>query len=402
MANAALSGIKVLELCEMAAGPYCTKLMADLGAEVIKVEKPDTGDEARHRGPFLNDEPNPEQSGLFLYLNTNKLGITLNLENARGRKIFKELVKETHVLVEDKAPGKLAELGLGYDVLKEINPSLIMASITPFGQTGPYKDYKAYPLNTFHSCGEGYVTPGQNNFPDYPPLKVGRYVGEYEAAIVASVAIMGAVYHQMESGEGQYIDVSKQEALVTMGVMELTRYPNTGEIPTRGTRGYTVGGFMPCKDGFVEFCLYSQRDWEGLVDLMGTPEWTKDEKFKDQASRAANCTELQQNITNWLMQNDKEYIYQGGQKRKVPVGAYYTPKDLVNSEHIKHRGFFAEIDHPKMGRLTVPTAPYNLTKTPWHGERGAPLLGEHNEEIYQKRLGYSQQDLVRMRALKTI
>ncbi|MFC1974103.1 CoA transferase, partial [Chloroflexota bacterium] len=177
MANAALSGVKVLELCEMAAGPYCTKLMADLGAEVIKVEKPGIGDEARHRGPFLNDEPNPEKSGLFLHLNTNKLGVTLNLENVKGQKIFKELAKEAHVVVEDRPPGKLAELGLGYNTLKEINPSLIMSSITPFGQTGPYKDYKAYPLNTFHSCGEGYVTPGQNNFPDYPPLKVGRFVG---------------------------------------------------------------------------------------------------------------------------------------------------------------------------------------------------------------------------------
>jgi crotonobetainyl-CoA:carnitine CoA-transferase CaiB-like acyl-CoA transferase len=183
MSEGALDSVRVIELCNMVAGPYCTKLLADLGAEVIKVENPGIGDEARGRGPFLNDIPHQERSGLFFYLNTNKLGITLSLERDEGKNVFKRLLNETDILVEDWPPGTMDSIGLGYEDLIGLNPGLVMTSITPFGQSGPYKDYKAYPLNSFHSCGEGYVTPGHNPFPDRPPLKHGKYVGEYEVGI---------------------------------------------------------------------------------------------------------------------------------------------------------------------------------------------------------------------------
>ncbi|UCC59378.1 MAG: CoA transferase [Dehalococcoidia bacterium] len=396
MNDTALAHVKVLELCSMVAGPYCTKLMADLGAEVIKIEEPGTGDEARGRGPFLNDTPHHERSGLFFYLNTNKLGITLNVDSAQGRDLFRRLVGETDILVEDRPPKALDSAGLGYEILAEINPRLVMTSITPFGQNGPYKDYKAYPLNSFHSCGEGYVTPGHNPFPDRAPLKQGRFVGEYEVGIQSALATLGALYYQRATGKGQHIDISKQEALIGISTAELSFYPNLGFIPTRGTRGYTVGGIMPCKDGFVEICLYSEQDWEGLVKLMGDPEWAHDEKYKDIPSRAGNSSEVQQLLTDWLMQHTMEEIYQGGQKLRVPIGAYYSPRDLLGSRHLKSRGFFADVDHPQMGTVTCPTAPYRFSRTPWHAERAAPLIGEHNEAIYHERLGYSKQDLVTM------
>jgi len=386
----------------MVAGPYCTKLLADLGAEVIKVEQPGVGDEARARGPFLNSIPNRERSGLFFYLNTNKLGITLNLECARGRDIFKELVRRTDILVEDKGPGALDSTGLGYDVLNRLDPLLVMTSITPFGQSGPYMNYKAYPLNSFHSCGEGYVTPGQNPFPERPPLRQGKYVGEYEVGIHAALATLGALFYQRATGVGQRLDVSKQESLIAMSTAELSFFPNLGVIPTRGTRGYTVGGIMPCKNGFVEICLYSEQDWQGLVKLMGEPEWAKGEEYKDTASRAEHSSEVQQLLTDWLMQHTMEEIYQRGQKLRVPIGAYYTPEDLLNSAHLKSRNFFAEFEHSVLGRITCPTAPYRFSKTPWRKERAAPLLGEHNETIYHTRLGYSKEDLATMRGLGII
>jgi crotonobetainyl-CoA:carnitine CoA-transferase CaiB-like acyl-CoA transferase len=386
----------------MVAGPYCTKLLADLGAEVIKVEQPGVGDEARRRGPFLNDIPQSERSGLFFYLNINKMGVTLSLECAKGIDIFKEIVKGTDILVEDRGPGTLDSRGLGYEVLNRLNPRLVMTSITPFGQSGPYMNYKAYPLNSFHSCGEGYVTPAQNPFPERPPLKQGKYLGEYEVGIHAAVATLGALFYQRATGVGQRVDLSKQEALIAMSTAELSFYPNLGVIPTRGTRGYTVGGIMPCKDGFVEICLYSERDWEGLVKLIGEPQWAKSEEYKDTSSRAEHSSEVQQLLTDWLMQHTMEEIYQRGQKLRVPIGAYYTPEDLLNSAHLKSRGFFAEREHRELGRITCPTAPYKFSKTPWRGERTAPLLGEHNETIYHTRLGYSKEDLATMRGLGII
>ncbi|UCG82576.1 MAG: CoA transferase, partial [Dehalococcoidia bacterium] len=202
--------------------------------------------------------------------------------------------------------------------------------------------------------------------------------------------------------QGQHIDMSKQEALIGISTAELSFYPNLGFIPTRGTRGYTVGGIMPCKDGFVEICLYSEQDWEGLVVLMGDPEWAKEEKYKDIPSRAEHSAEVQQLLTDWLMQHTMEEIYQEGQKLRVPVGAYYSPRDLLDSDHLKSRGFFTELDHPAMGNVTCPTAPYRFSKTPWYAERAAPLVGEHNESIYHERLGYSKQDLVTMTGLGII
>jgi crotonobetainyl-CoA:carnitine CoA-transferase CaiB-like acyl-CoA transferase len=391
-----LASLKVLELCGMVAGPYCTKLLADLGAEVLKIEEPGTGDEARGRGPFLNDTPHRERSGLFFYLNSNKLGITLDLERQEGRDIFRRLIDGTDVLVEDRPPGALDSVGLGYEDLRNMNPRLIVTSITAFGQTGPYRDYKAYPLNSFHSCGEGYVTPGHNPFPDRPPLKQGRYVGECEVGIQSALATLCAVFHQKATGLGQHVDMSKQEALIGISTAELSFFPNLGFVPTRGTRGYTVGGIMPCKDGFVEICLYSEDDWAGLVKLMGEPEWAKDEKYKDIPSRAEHCDEVQESLTAWLMEHTMEEVYQRGQKLRVPIGAYYSPQHLWDSPQLEARGFFADLDHAEMGRTTCPTAPYVMSKTPWRAERAAPLLGEHNRAVYVERLGYSEQELSAM------
>jgi crotonobetainyl-CoA:carnitine CoA-transferase CaiB-like acyl-CoA transferase len=396
MPKTALGGIKVLELCQLVAGPYCTKLLADLGAEVIKIEPPGCGDRARHLPPFLHDSPDPESSGLFLYLNTNKLGITLNVETATGRDIFHKLVEEADILVEDRAPGAMKQLELDYENLKEINPRLIMASITLFGQTGPYRDYKSYPLNVFNAGGEGYLTPGGIENLERPPLKVGNLAGEYDSGLNAAIAILGVLYRRKKSGCGQYIDVSKQEAIMALNRLDMPRWANEGDIITRARLGVPYGGALPCEDGYTVFITWEADQWDKLVKFMGNPEWASDDQFKDYESRYKNGELINALLTEWMTDHTKEELYHRGQAAGVPFAMVYDSKDLVESEQLEARGFFIDVDHPKTGKLKYPTAPYKFSETPWGVERPAPLLGEHNEEVVVDRLGFSKQALVKL------
>src|SRR5581483_1538589 len=218
MLEGALNNLKVVELSERVAGPFCTKVMADLGAEVIKLETPGTGDVARGHGPFPGDTPHPEKSGRFLYLNTNKLGVTLNLRAPAGRELFRQLVKDADVVVETQPPGFLDTLGLGYHNLHEWYPRLIVTSITPFGQTGPYSTYKAYNLNCFHMGVVGYETPF-NYVTDperEPPLKTGGEQADLLTGWTAATATMCAVFHRDLTGEGQHVDIAEVEAVAHM------------------------------------------------------------------------------------------------------------------------------------------------------------------------------------------
>ena len=398
MTERTLEGVKVVECCNFVAGPYCTKLLADLGAEVIKIEPPGAGDEARRRGPFLHDTPHPDLSGLFLYLNTNKIGVTLNLNSSTGKAIFKQLIASADILVEDRPPGEMKELGLGYDTLRENNPRLIMTSITPFGQTGPYRDYKAYHFNTFNGGGQGYLTRSWDN-EQYPgPLNAGGYLGEYDAGLSAAVITLGALYWQGASGLGQWVDVSKQESLVALERVVLAQYPNEGAgVPSfYDQRGRGPVGIKQCKDGYIVLVMPEEHQWASLVELMGNPEWAKDEKYKDQFSRMEHDDEIDPYISEWMMAHTKEEIFRRGQALSVPVGPVNTAEDVVNSEQLKERGFFQEIDHPVAGRIKYPGVPFILSRSPGRMERPAPLLGEHNELIYCQRLGYTRQDLIKM------
>lgn len=382
----------------MVCGPYAAKLMADLGAEVIKVEEPARGDVARSRGPFLHDVPHPERSGLFLYLNTNKKSITLDIRKPTGRKVFKQLIKGADILIEDNPLGVMKGLGLDYDTLKAINPLLIMTSVTPFGQRGPYSHFKAFHLNVYHAGGDGYLLSSGPAFRDREPVKGGRFLGDYEAGVAAAGATMAALYARDALGSGQHVDVSMQEALISLNRGVLTRYPNEGVLESRSTRQYEWGGILPCKDGYVLLQAFNEEHhWTGLVEIMGNPEWAKDEKYKTKVSRAQNRDELNAHIIEWMKDYTMDEIYHGGQARRVPVGPFYTPADVVNSEHLKARGFFVELDHPEVGRLRYPSMPFQLSGTPVGEGHGAPLLGQHNEEIYCRRLGYSQEDLIKMR-----
>lgn len=397
MAEGLLTGVKVVEYCSFVSGPYCTKLFADLGAEVIKIEKP-KGDEARMRGPFLGDNPNPELSGLFLYLNTNKMGVTLNLDTPHGCDIFKRLISDTDILVEDQPPGEFERMGLSYDVLKTINPSLIMASITPFGQYGPYRDYKSYYLNTFHASGAGYVLPAGSSNADREPLRGGGYVGECDIGLNASVGILGALYWRRTGGTGQYIDISKQEAEMALERINVVRYYELQRNPNRYELTHLRDALVRCRDGgYVMVVLYPNKQWKGLAEGLGNPPWTTDEKFNSVKARESNCAELDRNLKEEALKYDTDDLFYRVQSKGTACAFVCSAERAFHSPQLNARKFFIEMEHPAAGKLMYPGHPYTFSKTPSSKHQGAPLLGQHNEKVYCGRLGYAPQDLVTLR-----
>lgn len=382
----------------MVSGPYCTKLMADLGAEVTKIESPGEGDKARLMPPFPGDAANQDVSGFFFYLNTNKIGITLDLFKARGREIFRQLIENADVLVEDRPPGEMEALGLGYDELKKINPGLIMASITPFGKTGPFKDYKVYPLNTAHASGQAYLLPLPSPDLARPPVKPGAHICEHDPGLVAAVAVLGALFWKGISGRGQLIELSKQEALISMQRVESVTYANDGVVITRmGHRDPIPGGLLPCKDGYVVIIIPEDHQWKALMELMDNPEWAEEPWCQGWEARRKNARAIHQRLVDWTMKHTKEEIFRKGQALGCPISPCQTSEAIVKSEQLEAREFFKEVEHPELGRLKFPTSPYRLAESPWEFRRAAPRLGESNEDVYCGLLGYRKEEIEKLK-----
>jgi len=390
----ALYDVRVVEYGNLVAAPYCSKLMADLGAEVIKVEKPGEGDTARWRQPFLNDVPGIERSGLFLYLNANKLGVTLNPKKPGGREIFRNLIKDADILIEDTNPGELEDMGLGYSDLQLLNPALVMTSITPFGQTGPYKDYKGNDFIAWHMSGCGYVTPHFGGSPDKPPLYAEDQAG-YVPAINAAVATMVALYQQRRSGAGQHVDVSLVESILNgWGQFSAEFWPYEHRVVSRASKNsVALENFIRCKDGWVFFHCSEEQHWQRFVKAMGNPDWASDDKFKTKILRGQNAASLEPLVTEWAMNYTKVELSEISLQYRFPEGPASTIDEVVASPQFQERGFFVEKEHPVAGKLTYPGAPCKLSETPWAIRHPAPLLGQHNEEIYCNRLGYSRAEL---------
>ena len=407
MAESALSGLRVVELGDFIAAPYCTKLMADLGAEVIKVEPPGAGDSARRYGPFPNDEPNPERSLLFAYMNTSKKGITLDVRTPLGKRAFKELLKDADVLVEGNPPRVMEELGLDYDSIKDVNPELIVTSITPFGQTGPYRDYKATELVSFHTGGLGYGTPGEIEEPEtHPPLKAAGHQGNVQAGITAASATMCALFARDFSGQGQHVDVSIQEPLLSAIGSDIIAHTNRRETPTRiAALALRVPGRKPflAKDGYVTLTMVQDHFWESLKDVLGHPEWTEWEIFNERESRRDNMDALYPLVEEWTQQHTMEELYQMLQvEGHIPSSPVHSMEDVVNHPHFVERGTFVDMEHPQIGEFKSPGPAYRFSETPWQVSSPAPSLGQHNAEVLCNRLGYSKDDLARMRQMGVV
>jgi len=400
MSKQALSGLRVVEYGSFVSAAYCTKLLADLGAEVIKIEEPDGGDESRNHGPFPEDIPHAERSGLFLYLNTNKLGITLNPRTATGLGLLRALLRNADLFVENDLSRNVEELRLDYASLSELNPRLIVASITPFGRTGPYRDYKAYPINC---CAVGGVSQSIGHY-WREPLTAPLSHGDYQAGVAAACAATVALLARDVTGRGQHIDISETDVWATYHVgFGLTIHAFGARDSLR--KGYIGGGWtyparrvIPCKDGYMALCAPQLKQWLRFLELMDKPEWTQDPRYRDRHAMEDDYPEeVDALLAPWFLERTKRELFQLFEKNAVPFAPLYNMQDEVKDGHLRERRFFATVDRSETGTLEYPGAPYKLSGTPWALKRPAPLLGEHNEEIYCGRLGYSRDDLATLR-----
>lgn len=388
-----LSGVRVLELGQGISGPYCGKVLAHLGADVIKVEPPE-GDPARAIGPFPGDEPHPEKSGLFLALNTNKLGVVLDVNTQHGVDSLRRLAKNSDIVIENFPPNFLNGLGLGYQVFEEDNSGIVYTSITPFGSWGPYADYKLSDLVLFHMSGQApsLLGPVEDTEGD-PPIRAGGYQADFVLGMAAATATMMALYRRRITGLGAHVEVSAYEAMVTQLISGLANCAydrpeqprDIKQVKEAATGGIVtaVGGVLRCNDGYVAISPREDAQWERWVELMGRPEWTSDERFVTREGREANFPELWGLVESWTRDHSKQDVGRWGQERRIPCFPVNTVEDLFSDEHLRHREFFIEQDHPIAGKLKYPGVPYRMSGTDLPlAERPAPLLGEHNDQIF--------------------
>lgn len=393
-----LSNIRVLDLTHFISGPYCTKLLADYGAEVIKVEPP-WGEGGRRLKPFLQDEVHLEKSGLFLYLNTNKKGITLNLKCETGKRIFLRLLEEAHILVENFEPRVMGSLGLDYPTLERINSKLVMVSISNFGQTGPYRDYKGSEL-VLSAIGAATTAQG---FPGREPLKLAGTIMQFQAGQVAAVATLLAYYTARTKGIGQHVDVAIIETMLNSmdrrSIFLLgTAYRGDVAYGVPETDAGFGNGAIPCKDGYI-FIVGGPRFYRNFCRLLGPDLLREDDpRFctREAQEQPENYEKFTEILLSWTMKHTMKEITEKGQANGLLVTPMNTMADFFEDDHSKARKNFVEIEHRVAGKFLYPGGPINdlwfQIKNP------APLLGEHNEVIYGK-LGYSKEDLVNLREL---
>lgn len=393
MVDQSLSGITVLDLTTRVAGPYATKLLAMFGAHVIKVEPPGRGDISRWLGPFLNDTPNPEQSALFAYLNTGKKSITLDITKPSGGALCRALAAHCDLVVEDFTPGILTGLSLAHADLAHIRPTLSMVSITPYGQTGPYRTASWSTITLFAMGGQMAMT-GE---PDRSPLMPYGYQAEYQLGLNAYAASVTAVYGARMNGRGQHVDIAGIEiqAATLEGTMPRAAY--AGEVSRRrGNHGSATSGVYPCKDGYIGI-LAIARNWPALVGMLGMPELMADPRFKTAADRRAHDDDVQAILYGWFLERTKMEILDRAGAAKAPVSPILTVQELFASPQLQERGFFQRVTHPVLGDQWYPGPPFNLTATP--GQIApAPLLGQHNAETFSTILGLGTQQLVQLAA----
>lgn len=411
MKSGALFDLKVIDLGHFIAGPYCASLLAGLGAEVIKVEQPGTGDGARSMGPFPGDEPHIEKSGLFNYLNQGKKSITLNLKSEAGKNAFRKLVAEADVLIENFEPRVMPSLSLAYETLREVNPSLLMTSISNFGQNGPYRDYKGYEI-TLSALGGIQAEIGE---PDREPIKLGGQQLQFQAGLTAAFATMSAVCYRDVTGIGQHIDLAIVEITATLKGAAIMIYQEMGHHRVRnGARisqtqrdatddlppqVYRIPGpcivILPCKDGYVCVDTELPPQWLSLCDMIGRPELKEDPRFS-WVTHHEHADELDAILIDYLKTKTQQELFEEASVWRVPSAVVNNMAQLFHDPQHRARGFFVQVEHPALGKMDYPGHPFIMSETPWQQVSGAPLLGEHNKEVLIERLGYSEQELAVM------
>ena len=390
----ALEHLRVLEVGGGVSAAYATKLLADLGADVVKVEPPGTGDPARRRGPFAGGAPHPEKSGLFLYCNTNKRGITLDLREPRGQGVLARLAARADLLVHDVHPTEMAAHGLDYARLAAANPGLVMTSIAPFGLTGPWASHRGSDVVTWSAGGVSTLN-GQPGAPDLPPLKAFGDQSGFQGGLNAAVASLGSLFGRLATGRGEHLDVSVHECVASLLELTFEFWPYCGLVASRlGAKPLQPLCFMECRDGWIFVCAVEEHQWKQFVEIMGNPEWAQMEIFDNRLLRGKNFDALQMFLQEWCREQSVAELYEAAQRRRVPFAPVSTMGDLVSSPHLRARGFFVTLGHPVAGSVTMPGAPYQLSTTPWRLRAPAPTLGQHTAQVLAE-IGFDAAELAR-------
>ena len=384
MNAAALDGLKVVELAEGVAGPYCGRLLAAFGAQVVKVERPPSGDWTRGAGPLLPDVPEPESSALFLYLNTGKKSVTLDWRSKDNRSTLDNLLESADVLVDSSPPGTLDGLGLGSDQLHEKYPGLIVVSITDFGNSGPYRDWKSTPLVNLALGGYLYLSGDENR----EPLMLPGYQADYLAGLHGYLGTTMALWSRDDTGEGQRVEVAVIESLAALHQFTTVMHTYGGVVRSRhGNRFEEKAGYspypitmLPCKDGYVSFAVSIEHQWENMCRLIGRQDLLGDPRFDTSPERRQRADEIDEILIDWMKDKTKADIFrEAAGVWSVPVAPVSDLNEVLNDSQYRARGFWATLDHPIAGELTYPTLPFKMTETQPTFHR-APTLGEHNSE----------------------
>lgn len=383
----ALQGMKIVDLTQVLAGPYCTMVLSDMGAEVIKIEKYPNGDDSRQMGPFINGE-----SYCYMMVNRNKRGIRLNLKTKKGKEVLFKLIESADVVTENFRPGVTKKLGIDYDALKEINPGLIYCSISGYGQTGPYSHKGGFDIMAQGMSGVMSMTGEKGG----DPAKVGIAIHDIAAGVTAANSILTAYIYKMKTGLGQYLDVSLVESGLAWTVWEAAEYFGTGGIPTPNGSRHRVSapyqGFRT-KDGYVLVGGANQRSWEKFCEhVVKKPEWIEDLRFLTNQDRQKNVDELEKCIEEVFVHHPTQYWVDMMEQAGVPGGPILTYDQTLTHEHILARKMVEEVEHPVAGRIKVLGIPSKFSETPGEVRVAAPILGQHTEDVLQE-LQFSSEEI---------
>lgn len=378
-----LAGIRVLDLSRVLAGPYCTMMLADFGADIIKIEPP-VGDDSRAFGPFIGKE-----SAYFMSLNRNKRSVVLNFKEQEHCDVFKEMVKNADIVVENYRPGTMEKFGLGYEELKMINPKIIYAACSGFGQTGPYRTKPAYDIIVQAMGGIMSITGPEGG----PPTRVGASIGDITAGMFTAYGIMLALFHRERTGEGQKIDVGMLDCQIAILENAISRYTTSGSVPAPlGNRHPSITPFSSysAKDGHIIVGAGNNRLWERLCNLIGRPELVTDPRFDTNGNRNTNTDALTVILNEIFQTKTIDEWLSVLEEAGIPCAPINTIDRTVNDPHIKARDMIVEVQHPVAGKMKIPGIPVKMSETPGSIHSPAPTLGQHAHEIMQEILGWDE------------